>query len=201
MSRGTWPGSGPRFDAQGVLAGSKDAGRCIGYLTKYLTKHVADCHETGTEAQRPARRPARRRAALRAVLADVRELAALRHPAQERASPGCGRATARARPTAATTSATPDAGSWSPANGRARRSPTTAPTARPGCWPCSASPPTAPTGTAWELVTPSDPDHMPMPRRLLHVLADRARWQAALTEARRRAQDATGDLSATGRAA
>jgi hypothetical protein len=28
---------GTRFDAQGVLAGSKDANRCIGYLTKYLT--------------------------------------------------------------------------------------------------------------------------------------------------------------------
>jgi len=34
---------GARFDAQGVLAGSKDANRCIGYLTKYLTKQVADC--------------------------------------------------------------------------------------------------------------------------------------------------------------
>jgi hypothetical protein len=32
-----------RFDAQGVLSGSKDANRCIGYLTKYLTKEVADC--------------------------------------------------------------------------------------------------------------------------------------------------------------
>jgi hypothetical protein len=42
---------GARFDAQGVIAGSKDAARCIGYLTKYLTKHVADCHETGTESQ------------------------------------------------------------------------------------------------------------------------------------------------------
>ena len=29
---------GTRFDAQGVLAGSKDAARCIGYLTKYLIK-------------------------------------------------------------------------------------------------------------------------------------------------------------------
>ncbi len=28
---------GPRFDAQGVLAGSRGANRCIGYLTKYLT--------------------------------------------------------------------------------------------------------------------------------------------------------------------
>jgi hypothetical protein len=29
---------GVKFDAQGVLAGSKDAARCIGYLTKYLTR-------------------------------------------------------------------------------------------------------------------------------------------------------------------
>jgi replication initiator protein RepSA len=28
---------GTRFDAQGVLAGSRDVSRCIGYLTKYLT--------------------------------------------------------------------------------------------------------------------------------------------------------------------
>ncbi len=38
---------GKQFDAQGVLAGSKDAGRCIGYLTK----HVGDCHQVATEAQ------------------------------------------------------------------------------------------------------------------------------------------------------
>ena len=42
---------GPKFDAQGVLAGSKDSARCIGYLTKYLTKQLAACHETGTRAQ------------------------------------------------------------------------------------------------------------------------------------------------------
>ena len=42
---------GDRFDAQGVLSGSKDAGRCIGYLTKYLTKQVADCHQAQTGAQ------------------------------------------------------------------------------------------------------------------------------------------------------
>ena len=74
---------GTRFDAQGVLAGSRDASRCIGYLTKYLTKHVGDCHQA--EHRRPGRprRTARRRAAVRTVLADVRELAPLRHPAQE----------------------------------------------------------------------------------------------------------------------
>jgi hypothetical protein len=42
---------GPRFDAQGVLAGSPDASRCIGYLTKYLTKHLGDCHQAATDAQ------------------------------------------------------------------------------------------------------------------------------------------------------
>ena len=32
-SRCTSLGSGPKFDAQGVLAGTKDANRCVGYLT------------------------------------------------------------------------------------------------------------------------------------------------------------------------
>jgi hypothetical protein len=63
---------GDRFDAQGVLAGSRDANRCIGYLTKYLTKQLGDCHELGTDTQQahaarlaealrwePAHRPAR----------------------------------------------------------------------------------------------------------------------------------------------
>ncbi len=43
---------GARFDAQGVLAGSKGAARCIGYLTKYLTKQVGDCHHPDTDAER-----------------------------------------------------------------------------------------------------------------------------------------------------
>jgi excisionase family DNA binding protein len=42
---------GDMFDAQGVMAGSRDANRCIGYLTKYLTKQLGDCHELGTDAQ------------------------------------------------------------------------------------------------------------------------------------------------------
>ena len=80
---------GDRFDAQGVLAGSPDAARCIGYLTKYLTKQVGGCHQADTDPQSRPRRPAGRGAALAAVLAAVRELAPLRHPAQERpARPG-----------------------------------------------------------------------------------------------------------------
>jgi hypothetical protein len=42
---------GPKFDAQGVLGGSKDSARCIGYLTKYLTKNVADSHQATTSAE------------------------------------------------------------------------------------------------------------------------------------------------------
>jgi hypothetical protein len=43
---------GDRFDAQGVLAGSPQAARCIiGYLTKYLTKQVGDCHQVTTGPQ------------------------------------------------------------------------------------------------------------------------------------------------------
>jgi hypothetical protein len=53
----------------------------------------------------------------------------------------------------------------------------------------------------WETVTPADPDFMTHSRRMLHVLADRARWHEALAEARRRSQETTGNLSATGEAA
>ncbi len=62
-------------------------------------------------------------------------------------------------------------------------------------------PATDPARYAWEPVAPTDPDHMEHSRRLLHAVADRMRWQTALAEARRRAQEAAGDLSATGRAA
>ena len=53
----------------------------------------------------------------------------------------------------------------------------------------------------WELVTPGDGDFMTYGRRMLYVLADRARWETALAEARRRSSEATGDLSATREAA
>jgi len=53
----------------------------------------------------------------------------------------------------------------------------------------------------WERVTPADPDHMPPVQRLMHVLADRTAWQAALAEARRRAEDQDAKLRAVGRAA
>jgi replication initiator protein RepSA len=54
----------------------------------------------------------------------------------------------------------------------------------------------------WHVVTPDDPDYLPPDKRLLHIVADRARLQAALTEARRKTQKTTtGDSAPTEEAA
>jgi hypothetical protein len=62
-------------------------------------------------------------------------------------------------------------------------------------------PATDPARYSWEPVAPDDPDHLDRARRLLHAVADRARWQAALREARRRAQATTVEVSAIGQEA
>jgi hypothetical protein len=177
---------GKRFDAQGVLAGSKDANRCIAYLTKYLTKHVSQCHEARTDAQQT----------------HIDQLAeALRY---EPCSPRCanwlryGIQPKNARP-----GLTPGAckgkahrrehlgyagrrvlvsRKWSGktlADHRADRRD----------WLLETLGQTAVDSAryAWETVTPNDPDYMENARRLLHVVADRQHWHAALAEARRRA--------------
>jgi hypothetical protein len=41
-------GFGPQVNLQGVLAGTPQADKLIGYLTKYLTKTVASCHPVTT---------------------------------------------------------------------------------------------------------------------------------------------------------
>src|SRR6476659_140251 len=51
---------------------------------------------------------------------------------------------------------------------------------------------TDPARYTWEPVALSDRDHMDHARRLLHAVADRARWQAALREARHKAGLAPG---------
>jgi len=190
---------GPKFDAQGVLGGSRDSARCIGYLTKYLTKQLAGCHTPDTDAQ--------------AAHVD-RLVDALRY---EPCSPGCanwlrygvqpdnprpGMRPGQCKGKAHRREHLGYAGrrvlvsrKWSGKTLADHRGDRKAwliamldlPAADPGQY-------------TWERVTPADHDHMPPGRRLLHVLTDRARWQAALTQARRRAQD-TDDLPATGRAA
>jgi hypothetical protein len=191
---------GATFDAQGVLAGSKDAARCVRYLTKYLNKQVADCRVPETEAQR----------AHAALLAE-----ALRY---EPCSPKCANwlrygvqpknARPGLRPGACKGKAhRPEhlgyAGrrvlvsrKWSGKTLADHRSDRRA-------WLTETLGLEAP-GPArytWHMVTPDDHDYLSPDKRLLHVVADRARWQAALDEARRRARDQEANLSATGRAA
>ena len=192
---------GERFDAQGVLAGSKDAARCIGYLTKYLTKQVADCHQAQTDAQRA--HVERLADALRYEPCSPRCANWLRYGIQPKnARPGlvpgackgkahrreylgyAGRRVLVSRKWSGKTLADhrADRKNWLLASlGQAA---------------------TDPARYAWEPVVPGDPDHMEHARRLLHVVADRQRWQAALAEARRRAAGETSPaLSATGQAA
>ena len=191
---------GPRFDAQGVLAGSKDADRCIRYLTKYLTKRVAECHVPETDAQRA--HADRLAEALRYEPCSPTCANWLRYGIQPKnARPGlipgackgkahrpehCGYAGRRVLVSR----------KWSGktlADHRADRK----------AWLVETLGLELPDPArySWAQVTPADPDYLPPEQRLLHVVADRARWKAALIEARRRAGPPTGELSATGRAA
>jgi hypothetical protein len=192
---------GERFDAQGVLAGSKDAARCIGYLTKYLTKQVADCHQAVTEAERA--HAERLADALRYEPCSPRCANWLRYGIQPKnARPGlmpgaCKGKAHRREHLGYAGRRVLVSRKWSGktlADHRADRKNWL--TATLGLSE------TDPARYAWEPVTPGDPDHMEHARRLLHVIADRQRWQAALDEARCRAAIQTvPDVPATGRAA
>jgi hypothetical protein len=169
-------------------------------LTKYLTKQVADCHTPGTDAQRD--HADRLAEALRFEPCSPTCANWLRYGIQPKNArsglvPGackgkahrpehCGYAGRRVLTSR----------KWSGktlADHRADRKAWLVET-------LGLEPPD-PARYTWEQVTPSDPDHLPPDRRLLHVVADRAHWQAALAEAKRRAQDQGGSLSATRRAA
>jgi len=192
---------GDRFDAQGVLSGSQDAARCIGYLTKYLTKQVADCHEAETDAEHA--HAARLAEALRYEPCSPRCANWLRYGIQPKnAGPGlvpgaCKGKAHRREYLGYAGRRVLTSRKWSGktlADHRADR--------KNWLMTTLGISATDPARYAWEPVAPGDPDHMEHARRLLHVVADRTRWQAALNEARRRAAiQAAPDLSATGRAA
>jgi hypothetical protein len=189
---------GDRFDAQGVLAGSKDASRCVGYLTKYLTKHVADCHTANTDDQ--VRHVDRLADALRYEPCSPTCSNWLRYGVQPKNAkpsmrPGNCKGKAHRREYLGYAGRRVLVSrKWSgktPADHRADRKNWL--TATLGITP------TDPTRYTWEPVTPSDQDHMPTAQRLLHVVvADRIRWRQSLDEARRRAQgQPANDISAT----
>ena len=192
---------GERFDAQGVLGGSRDANRCIGYLTKYLTKHVADCHQAQTPAQHE--HAERLAAALRYEPCSPTCANWLRYGVQPRNARaglrpgGCKGKAHRREYLGYAGRRVLVSRKWSGktlADHRGDR--------RAWLMDTLGIPATDPGRYSWEPVSPGDPDHMPPAQRMLHVVADRIRWQEALAEARRRAgPNGPPDLSATGRAA
>ena len=191
---------GDRFDAQGVLSGSKDASRCIGYLTKYLTKQVADCHDADTDAERA--HADRLADALRFEPCSPRCANWLRYGIQPKnARPGlipgaCKGKAHRREYLGYGGRRVLNSRKWSGktlTDHRADR--------KNWLMATLGISATDPARYTWEPVTPGDPDHMEHSRRLLHAVADRARWQAALVEARRRAAEQLEPESAIGKVA
>jgi hypothetical protein len=190
---------GPKFDAQGVLAGTRDASRCIGYLTKYLTKQIAGCHQAQTDAR--AEHAARLLDALRYEPCSPTCANWLRYgvtPKNPRPGlrPGqCKGKAHRAEHLGYAGRRVLTSRKWSGktlADHRADRK----------AWLVAMLdlPATDPARYRWERVAPSDRDAMTPTRKLLHVLDDRSRWRAAVADARRRAEHADG-RALTGRAA
>jgi hypothetical protein len=192
---------GAKFDAQGVLAGSRDAGRCIGYLTKYLTKQLGGCHHPETPAQQA--HVARLAEAVRFEPCSPTCANWLRYGIQPK-HPRPGLVPGACKGKAHHRDHLGYAGrrvlvsrKWSGktlADHRGDRK----------AWLTEmlGLPATDPATYRWEPVQPGDEDYMPPARRLLHAVADRLHWEQALTEARRRARDALGaEVSAIGRVA
>jgi hypothetical protein len=193
---------GPKFDAQGVLAGSKDAARCVRYLTKYLTKQIAGCHQADTGAQRD--HAARLADALRYEPCSPRCANWLRYGIQPKDArphliPGLCRGKAhRYENLGYAGRRVLVSRKWSGKTLTDHRADRKA-------WLMAMLDLDQLDDTAtykWERVAPSDPDHMPTTQRLMHVLADRAAWNTALALAHRKAEVSPVDHSATdGRAA
>jgi hypothetical protein len=191
---------GARFDAQGVLAGSKDAKRCIGYLTKYLTRHVADCHAPDTDPQRA--HAARLAAALRYEPCSPTCANWLRYGIQPKNARdglvpgGCKGKAHRGEHLGYAGRRVLVSRKWSGKTLKDHKG-----DGRAWFLHTLGLEPPEPGRYTWHVVTPSDHDHLPADKRLLRVVAERARWQAALTEAKRRAEEPDGNLSAEGIAA
>jgi hypothetical protein len=192
---------GAKFDAQGVLAGSRDSTRCIGYLTKYLTKHLGDCHQPDTDAQRD--HVDRLADALRYEPCSPTCANWLRYGIQPKNPrpdlvPGACKGKAHRRDHLGYAGRRVLVSrKWSGktlADHRADR--------KDWLTTVLGLPATDPDTYRWEPVTPNDQDYMPPGRRLLHAVADRLHWENALAEARRRARDAlAAEVPATTRAA
>jgi hypothetical protein len=192
---------GAKFDAQGVLAGSKDSARCIGYLTKYLVKDIATCHEPETDAPREhvdSLVGALRYEPCSPTCANWLRYGIIPKNPRKGLVPGACKGKAhRPEHLGYAGRRVLVSRKWSGktlADHRGDRKQ----------WLMDMLGLSATGDTdrfRWEQVTPNDTDYLPPPKRLVQVIAERMRWKHALDEARRRAEEHDDNLSARGRAA
>jgi hypothetical protein len=194
---------GAQVDIKGVLAGTQDAGRRIGYLTKYLTKTIAECHEPTGDAQRA--HADRLRAELAVTPCSPRCAVWLLYGIQPKGArpsmePGrCKGKTHRPDTLGLAGRRVLVSRKWSGKDltdhRHDRREFVRAMLA--GIGVTLDDPPPA-SEVVWEPVAPGDDDMPPRPVLLLHAVAERRRWRAEYNAALLAAQGRRPDnLSAT----
>ncbi|MEV7263956.1 replication initiator [Micromonospora aurantiaca] len=193
---------GAQVDAKGVLAGTKDADRCVGYITKYLTKQAADCHDVTTGSQR---------AHLERLWQELRHTPCSERCANwllygiqpKKARPGlkpgnCKNKVHKRETLGIGGRRVLISRQWSGKTLTDHR-------ADRRDWVkallgVTTDADTAPAGGeqrhAWELAKPTDPDVPPIGHRVLRAISERIQWRAQLDAARRAAADPP-DVSAT----
>jgi hypothetical protein len=193
---------GAQLHAEGVIAGTAQADKWIGYVGKYLTKTVDQCHTPDTDRQRG--HVDRLWQALRYEPCSPTCANWLRYGVQPKnprpqLRPGFCKGKAHRRETLGF-------GGRRVLVSRKWSGKTLADHKHDqrewvlSTLGLSATDPDA-IRYAWEPVKPDDPDVAPLSHRLMRAIADRARWRQALDQARRVAAGQLDGLSATEEAA
>jgi hypothetical protein len=193
---------GAQLHAEGVLAGTAQADKWIGYVGKYLTKSAHECHAPDTDRQKA--HLDRLWQALRYEPCAPTCPNWLRYGVQPKNAkpgqkPGCCRGKVHRRETLGI-------GGRRVLVSRKWSGKTLADHAHDQrAWVLDtlglSATDSAADSYAWQPVKPDDPDVAPLAHRLMRAIADRARWRHALDAAKRAARGDPVTLSATDQAA
>ena len=206
-SRRTSSPFGPQVHVKGILGGTEEAGRHIGYLTKYLTKsrrQAAGLADDLTERQREHRRRLVAELERTPCSPQLPDLAALRHPAPQgpphRPMPGVckgkahqARTPRHRRPPRPRLPEVVEQDPRRPPR-RADRVRSATARSRPTCGPATPSTTAPSPGRRPDPATPTSP---PDPALLLHAISQRQRWKADYLAAQLAAGEPPGIRSAT----
>lgn len=194
-------------EVKGVQGGTKDAQRCIRYVTKYVTKDIAEQANPRGDAQRA--HFDRLHEELSTLPCSPTCANWLLYGVQpDKAKPGLVPDGAPAKSTSGQRSASPVVGCLSPAVvrqdpvGPTRRQPRVGPRGQAGAVDgehedqADEQP-----RYSFELAKPGDPEVPPIEHRILRAISTRTRWRQALQQARQRGPDAVSENQDHARAA